>query len=77
MSNAGQVKEIEERVFSLSDILRSPLRGGDNSERARRELLRRLACSQSRSSLPLTQDIRRRLMDVLEKLEPLSNKRDY
>jgi len=41
-------------VFSLSDILCSPLREGDHSERARRELL----C--------------RRLMDVLEKLEPLS-----
>ena len=72
MSNERQIGEIEERVLSLSDILRSPLRENDNLERARRELLSRFVRLQFRSSLSLTQDICRRLMDVLERLEPLS-----
>ena len=72
MSNARQIGEIEERVLSLSDILRSPLREGDHSERARRKLLCRFVRSLSLSSLPLTQDVCRRLMDILGKLEPLS-----
>jgi len=72
MSNARQVEEIEQRVLSFSDTLRSPLREGDHSERARRELLCRFVRSQSLSLLSLTQGICRRLMDILEKLEPLS-----
>ena len=72
MSNARQIGEIEERVLSLSDILRSPVKEGDHSERARRELLCRFVRSQSLSSLPLTQGVCRRLTDILGKLEPLS-----
>ena len=69
----GQIEEIEERVLSLSDILRSPLRKDDHSERARRELLCRFVRFQRRSSpLHHSRDIRRRLMDIFEKLEPLS-----
>jgi len=76
MSNGRQVEEIEERVFSLSDILRLPLREDDHSERARRELLCRFALIPwSQSSLRLMRDICRRLMDVLEKLEPLSEQK--
>ena len=69
-----QIEEVEKRVLSLSDILRFPLRDDDHSERTRRELL-------SGSVLPpvpefgttqLTLDIHRRLMEILEKLEPLS-----
>jgi len=74
MGNARQVEEIEERVSSLSDILRSPLKEDDHLERARRELLCRSVRPSPgvRRSIPLTQYTRRRLMDVLEKLEPLS-----
>ena len=74
MSNARQVEEIEERISSLSDILRSPLRGDDHSESARRELLRRFVYLRvpEFTRIPLTQDTRRRLMDVVVKLEPLS-----
>ena len=75
MSNAKQVEEIEERMLSLSDILRSPLREGDHLERARRELLCMFVRPQSFSSLSLMQDVCRRLMDVLEGLEPLSEQK--
>ena len=74
MSNVGQVEEIEKRALSLSDMLRSPLREGDHSERARRELLCRFVRRQSWSSLPLTLGIYRRLVNVLERLEPLSER---
>jgi hypothetical protein len=76
VSNVSQVEEIEERVLSLSDILRSPPREGDHLESARRELLCRFVCLQVPTPIvyPLTYDIRRRLMGVVVKLEPLSEK---
>ena len=76
MGNARQIEEIEERVLSLSDILRSPLREGDHSERMRREQLCRFERLQFLIWLPLTQDIRRRLMDILNNLEPLSEQNE-
>ena len=72
MGNARQIEEIEKRVILLSDVLRSPLGEDDHSERARKELLCRFVRRRSRSSLPLTLDTCRRLVDVLEKMEPLS-----
>ena len=72
MSNARQIGEIEERVLSLSDILRSSVKEGDHSERARREVLCRFARPKSLISLLLTQGICRRLTGILTKLEPLS-----
>ena len=74
VSNARQVEEIEERVLSLSDILCSPPREGDHSENTRRELLCRFVRLQvpTPTAIPLTLDIRRRLMGVILKLEPLS-----
>ena len=76
MSNARQIEEIEKRVLSLSDILRLPLRDDDHSERARRELLCRFVSSPvpEFATISLTLDIHRMLMEVLEKLEPLSEK---
>jgi hypothetical protein len=74
VSNARQVKEIEERVLALSGILRSPPREGDHSENARRELLRRSVCLRvpTFTAILLTQGIFRRLVDVIVNLEPLS-----
>lgn len=67
------MEEIEERVLSLSDILHSPLREDDHLERARRELLCRFVSPvPGFTNVLLTWDTRRRLTDVLEKLEPLS-----
>jgi hypothetical protein len=74
VSNARQVKEIEERVLALSGILRFPPREGDHSENGRRELLLRFACLWVPIfiAILLTLDICRRLIDVIVKLEPLS-----
>ena len=41
MENAGAVKEIEQRVHSLSGILASPVREDDHVEKARRIELQR------------------------------------
>ena len=55
MSNVRQVEEIEERVMSLSDILRFPRREDDYLERTRREALYRFV----RPQCPLPRRSRR------------------
>ena len=69
-----QVEEIEERVLSLSDILRSPRREDDSSESVRRELLCRFVCAPGPKfhSYAAHVGAYRRLVDVVIKLEPLS-----
>ena len=66
---------MEERGLSLSDILRSPSRGCDRSENARRELLSRFVRLQvpAFTATPITRDVfRSLLMDAVVKLQPLS-----
>jgi len=55
-----QIGEIEERVWSLSDVLRSPLKENDHSERIRRELF----CRFVRPSPGVHHRLRRVLQEV-------------
>jgi hypothetical protein len=40
-ANAGQIRDVEERVQSLGEILKYPVGDQDTDEKARRETLRR------------------------------------
>ena len=53
VGNVEGVKDIEERVHSLSSVLSAPVSEDDHAEKARRLELQRSALAQSRSS-PLT-----------------------
>ena len=60
-------------MSSLSGVLRSPRSEDDHLESARRELLCRFERGvPTFTTTPLTEGIHRRLMDVIIKLEPLS-----
>ena len=45
-ANAEQIRDIEERVQSLAEILASPVGDQDSGEKARREALRKFALHQ-------------------------------
>jgi hypothetical protein len=64
------VKEIYERAQSLSDVLASRVNKGDGAERAKRAVLRRFVFV--RISYWSAYPSLRRLEEIIEKLEPLS-----
>jgi len=73
--NTDDVKEIEQRVQSLSSILASPVSEDDYAEKWRRSVLRRFALmGVSKISFPVYLPIyyNRKLEGVITKLEPLS-----
>ena len=73
--NADQIKEIEERVQSLGEVLASPVGVRDDAEKARRNALRKLVISpfdKHQHFLNISLAIRRKLDRIMAKLGPLS-----
>ena len=73
--NADQIKEIEERVQSLGEVLASPVGVRDDAEKARRNALRKLVISPSDKHwhfLSISLAIHRKLDRIMAKLRPLS-----
>jgi hypothetical protein len=72
-ANAEQIKDIEERVQSLSEVLASPVGDQDSEEKARREALRRFVPPLQETLTSLHRIvIRRKLAGIIAKLGPLS-----
>ena len=78
MANADQIRDLEERIQSLSlgEALASPVGDQDSEENARREALRKFVPVPSSdidaSLIALT--IRRKLTGIITELTPLSEK---
>ena len=72
--NADQIRELEERVESLGEVLASPVGDRDNKEKARRNALRKSVIppfdKRRRISKPFA--IGRKLVRIIAKLKPLS-----
>ena len=73
-ANAQQIRDIEERVQSLSGVLASPICDEDSEEKGRREALRRFVFQHSETSShrSLMMLVYRILAGIIVKLGPLS-----
>ena len=74
IANAEKIKDIEDRIESLSEILASPVRDQDTDEKARRTTLRRFVFPLPNcTNTFLNQlDLCRTLCGIIVKLRPLS-----